>query len=92
MQRAGSYVNVRLMPSTDPVASPVAYGALLRTDEVAERLDCSPAHVLNLIESRKLAAVDIGHRRPLFRVREGDLDAFIASRLTTDGVPQVASC
>lgn len=53
---------------------------LLSVAAAAERLDCSRGHVYNLIAAGELAAVEIKATgtRSKTRVREADLEAFIA--------------
>lgn len=53
---------------------------LLSITEAAARLSCSRGHIYNLIAVGRLAAVEIKAtgQRPKTRVREADLEAFIA--------------
>jgi excisionase family DNA binding protein len=53
---------------------------LLSVTEAAARLSCSRGHIYNLIAAGGLAAVEIKAlgKRPKTRVRESDLEAFIA--------------
>ncbi len=55
---------------------------LLSVVEVAERLSCSRGHVLNLVATGGLRAVDLRAKgsRPKTRIRESDLEAWIDSR------------
>lgn len=64
--------------------STTAPPALLAVKEVAERLGSSRMHVLRLIASGRLIAHNIGNgaRRPIWRVRQADLDAFIKQTST----------
>lgn len=53
----------------------------LRVAVVAERLSCTPAHVLELIRQKKLPAVNIGlGRKPDYRVDQKQLERFLAER------------
>lgn len=54
--------------------------ALLRVSEVAARMQCSRQHVYDLIAAGQLAAIDIGMGRAQTRVREDELEAYIAAR------------
>lgn len=49
--------------------------------QVAEMLSCSKWHVQRLINSGKLAAIDISSQgsRPKIRVRRVDLDAYLSA-------------
>lgn len=50
----------------------------LRVREVAERLNCTEAHVLGLIRGKKLKAIDIGlGERPNFRVHVAEFERFV---------------
>jgi excisionase family DNA binding protein len=52
----------------------------LRVAVIAERLDCSVAHVHELIATKRLPAIDIGTgRRPEYRVSAVDFQRFIES-------------
>ncbi len=51
---------------------------LLTYDELAERLGCRKDHVFALARDKQLPVVYIGPRQP--RVRESDVEAFIAAR------------
>lgn len=66
---------------------------LLTVAEVADRFGCRGEHVLNLIHSGQLAAVDVGlranRRRPTWRISQ---DAVIdLERRRASGLPQVAA-
>ena len=55
---------------------------LLSVTEAAERLACSRGHVYNLVAAGALQAVEIkaSGSRPKTRIREDELEAFIAGR------------
>lgn len=53
----------------------------VRVSDVARDLDCSRAHVIELVKAGKLEAVDIAlGSRPEYRIRRESLDAFLAAR------------
>jgi excisionase family DNA binding protein len=53
---------------------------LLSVARVAEVLDCSRGHVINLVAKGHLRGVDIGIGRAKTRIRQSDLEAYIASK------------
>ena len=54
---------------------------VLYPDEIAERLNCTKQHVLNLIESGSLGAVNIGNGEAKFwRVPVGEWEKFLKAR------------
>lgn len=56
----------------------VAAYTFLRPTAVAERLDVSRSHVVELIRAGKLAAIDISiGRRPEYRIDPAELEAFL---------------
>ena len=68
--------------------------SVLTLKEVAERLKCSPSTVRLLINSGKLAAINLGtesHRH--YRVTEASLDAFLdVEPQATPTLPKFAKC
>jgi excisionase family DNA binding protein len=61
----------------------VAAYTYLKPAEIAERLNCEPAHVLNLIHAKALPAINIGTgKRPEYRVDPAAFEAFIVARST----------
>lgn len=53
----------------------------LRPSRVAEQLDCSVQHVINLIKRGHLPAKNIGTaRRPEYRIAPESLEAFLDAR------------
>ncbi|HZU75485.1 MAG TPA: helix-turn-helix domain-containing protein [Dehalococcoidia bacterium] len=65
----------------------MAEDRLLRVPQVAERLDLSEATILNWLRAGKLKGFRAGGTRAGWRVREQDLEAFIAAQyeLAQDG-------
>lgn len=56
----------------------VAAYTYLRPSAVAERLDVSRSHVVELIRAGKLAAVNISiGQRPEYRIHPAELEAFL---------------
>lgn len=56
----------------------VAAFTYLRPSAIAERLDVSRSHVVELIRTGKLAAINISiGQRPEYRVHPDELDAFL---------------
>jgi excisionase family DNA binding protein len=54
---------------------------VLYVDEVAQKLDCSKQHVLNLIESGDLGAINIGTSTAnFFRIPIGEWEKFLRKR------------
>ena len=56
---------------------------LLTPEEAAERLKVSPEHIRALIRNGRLPATNIGtgSKRPLYRIRESAIAAFLAAGL-----------
>lgn len=56
---------------------------VLYVDEIADKLDCSKQHVLNLIESGKLGAINIGNEAAKFyRVPVAEWEKYLRSNAT----------
>ena len=54
---------------------------VLYLDEIAQKLDCSKQHVINLIESGALGAINIGTASAQFyRVPVGEWEKFLRKR------------
>lgn len=54
---------------------------VLYLDEIAEKLDCSKQHVINLIESGELGAINIANATAKFyRVPVGEWEKFLNKR------------
>lgn len=54
---------------------------MLTTAQVGDRLQITPDQVVALINKKKLPATDVSvGRRPLWRVRPEDVEAFITAR------------
>ena len=56
----------------------VAAYTFLKPAEIAERLNCTPVHVVNLIKAKKLSAINIGTgNKPEYRVAPAVFDDFM---------------
>jgi excisionase family DNA binding protein len=60
---------------------------LMTVDKAAQVMAVSPSYVYKLVRSKQLPAVKIGTS---VRIRPGDLESFIASKLTMLGTDDVA--
>ena len=66
----------------------VIVNGVLRVREVAQRLDVTEQHVLNLIESGEINATDVSGgkgRRRHWRIAVADLEAFVQARSSLRG-------
>lgn len=68
---------------SQPGAAAPTHDPLLRIQQVMDSLSISRTTAHTLIRSGQLAGINVGTtRRPIFRVRQSALDAFIAARST----------
>ncbi|WP_404475154.1 helix-turn-helix domain-containing protein [Microbacterium aerolatum] len=65
------------LPTTGPTS---AGNALLKISEAAERMGVSRHWIYRRIESGEIPVVELGDSRKNQRIRESDLDSFIAAR------------
>lgn len=63
---------------------------LITVKQAAVRLSCSPANVYSLIETGKLAIVQVGKRKG-YRIDLRDLDAFVQDRKFRFQAPQATA-
>lgn len=64
---------------------------LITVKKAANLLGVSPAHIRNLIKSKKLRAAQVGaHKQPVYRIAESDLLKFIRAAKRLSGVKPLA--
>ena len=89
LKSAKSRLELRTRRPSTIAPQPVELGNLLfdpartalSTDEIAEKLRCTKAHVLRLIESGELGAVNIGTGKyKFYRVPAAEWEKFLRSR------------